>query len=123
GYVSHYPINVSQIKEAAKLINQSKRPVMYVGGGAIASGAHEEIKKLSEKTGAPVTCTLMGLGAFPSSHKNSLGMLGMHGTAWANHSMQNADLLIALGARFDDRVTGRLESFAKHAKIIHVDID
>ncbi len=112
----------NQIKKAVKLIAYSKRPIIYAGGGIITSGADRELKELAEKIKAPVTTTLMGLGGFPGTHELFLGMLGMHGTAYANHAIMNADLIIAIGARFDDRVTGRLETFAPHAKIIHIDI-
>ncbi len=112
-----------QIKKAAKLIAKAKKPVIYVGGGAITSGASLEIKELAEKISAPVTMTLMGLGAFPMTHELSLGMLGMHGTAYANHATMESDLILAIGARFDDRVTGRLDAFAPNAKVIHIDID
>ena len=112
-----------QIKRAAKLIMDSKRPVIYAGGGIITSGASLELLEFAEKVSCPVTWTLMGIGGFPCSHKQSLGMLGMHGTAYANHSIMEADLIIALGARFDDRVTGRLDLFAPGAKVVHVDID
>jgi acetolactate synthase-1/2/3 large subunit len=112
-----------QIKKAAKLITASKKPIIYAGGGVITSGAHNELRRLTEKIQAPVTTTLMGLGGFPGTHQLSLGMLGMHGTAYANHAMMEADLIIAVGARFDDRVTGRLDAFAPYAKIIHIDID
>ncbi|HAH19815.1 MAG: acetolactate synthase, large subunit, biosynthetic type [Omnitrophica WOR_2 bacterium GWF2_43_52] len=112
-----------QIKKAARLIAASKRPILYIGGGVIISGAHQEVKELAETILAPVTMTMMGLGAFPGTHELSLGMLGMHGTAYANHATMESDLIIAIGARFDDRVTGRVSSFAPHAKIIHIDID
>ncbi|MDP2941256.1 MAG: biosynthetic-type acetolactate synthase large subunit [Candidatus Omnitrophota bacterium] len=112
-----------QIKKAVKLIARAKRPVLYIGGGVVSSGAHVELKELAEKIQAPVTWTLMGIGAFPAANKLSLGMLGMHGTAYANHSIMDADLIIAAGARFDDRVTGRLDAFAPSAKVIHIDID
>ncbi|MBI3991258.1 MAG: biosynthetic-type acetolactate synthase large subunit [Candidatus Omnitrophica bacterium] len=112
-----------QIKKAAKFIAESKRPIIYAGGGIISSGAHLALRELAEKIQAPVTMTLMGLGGFPATHKLSLGMLGMHGTAYANHAIMESDLIIAIGARFDDRVTGRLDAFAPHAKIIHIDID
>lgn len=112
-----------QIKKAIKLIAQSKKPIIYAGGGIITSSAHYELKELAEKIQAPVTMTLMGLGGFPGTHELSLGMLGMHGTAYANHAIMEADLIIAIGARFDDRVTGRLDVFAPYAKIIHIDID
>lgn len=116
-------LDESKIEEAAKLINESERPVLYVGGGVIASGASEELVKLSEKTHILVTTTLMGKGAIPETHPHSLGMLGMHGTAYANHAVDKCDLLIAVGARFDDRVTGKLAVFAQGAKVIHIDID
>ena len=112
-----------QIKRAAKMIMDAKRPILYIGGGVISSGASLELLELAQRIGCPVTWTLMGIGGFPAKHKQSLGMLGMHGTAYANHSIMDSDLIIALGARFDDRVTGRLDTFAKGAKIIHVDID
>jgi acetolactate synthase-1/2/3 large subunit len=112
-----------QIKKAARLITESKRPILYIGGGVITSEAHQEVKELAETILAPVTMTMMGLGAFPGTHELSLGMLGMHGTAYANHAIMESDLIIAIGARFDDRVTGRVSSFAPHAKIIHIDID
>lgn len=112
-----------QIKKAAKLIAESKKPVVYSGGGVISSGAYLALRELVEKIQAPVTMTLMGLGSFPATHKLSLGMLGMHGTAYANHAIMESDLIIAVGARFDDRVTGRLDAFAPGAKIIHIDID
>jgi len=112
-----------QIKKAARLITQAKKPLIYAGGGIITSGAHQVLRKLAEKIQAPVTWTLMGIGGFPATHKLSLGMLGMHGTAYANHAIMDADVIIAVGARFDDRVTGRLDTFAPKAKIIHIDID
>jgi acetolactate synthase I/II/III large subunit len=112
-----------QIKKAAKLIAKAKRPIIYAGGGIISSGAHQELRELAEKLNAPVTWTLMGIGAFPALHPLSMGMLGMHGTAYANHAIMGSDLIIAVGARFDDRVTGRIDTFAKDAKIIHIDID
>jgi acetolactate synthase-1/2/3 large subunit len=122
-YNPRYAGHPGQIKKAAKLIMQAKRPILYIGGGIILSGAALELLELAQKLGCPVTWTLMGVGGFPSKHKQSLGMLGMHGTAYANHSIMEADLIVALGARFDDRVTGRLDMFAPHAKVIHVDID
>jgi acetolactate synthase I/II/III large subunit len=111
------------IRDAAALIAQSKAPVLYIGGGAIKAGAHKELLKLAELTGAPVVTTLMARGAFPDSHPQHLGMPGMHGTVAAVTALQKADLLITLGARFDDRVTGKLSTFAPGAKIIHADID
>ncbi len=112
-----------QIKKAAKAIQAASRPVLYVGGGVISSGAAAELLELAERTNIVVTTTLMGKGAIPETHPLSLGMLGMHGTAYANHAVANCDLLIAVGARFDDRVTGKLDVFAKHAQVIHIDID
>ncbi|GGN19646.1 acetolactate synthase [Lentzea pudingi] len=112
-----------QIRNAAQLIGSSKRPVFYVGGGVIRSGAAPELRKLAEKTGIPVVTTLMARGAFPDSHPLHLGMPGMHGTVPAVAALQRADLLIALGTRFDDRVTGLLPEFAPHAAVIHADID
>ena len=112
-----------QIQRATHLILKSKRPLLYVGGGIISSNASKELFHLSEKLGIPVTMTLMGLGGFPGNHPLSLGMLGMHGTYRANMAVMESDLLIAVGARFDDRVTGKLESFAPQAKVIHIDID
>jgi len=122
-YNPRYTGHPGQIKRAAKMIMESKKPILYVGGGVITSGASAELLALAQKIGAPVTWTLMGIGGFPSLHKQSLGMLGMHGTAYANHSIMDADLIIAVGARFDDRVTGRLDMFAPNAKVIHIDID
>ncbi len=112
-----------QIKKAAKLIAGSKKPIIYAGGGVITAGAHKELKMLAEKINAPLTWTLMGIGGFPATHELSLGMLGMHGTAYANHAIMESDLIIAIGARFDDRVTGRLDAFAPGAKVIHIDVD
>ncbi|WP_100446914.1 acetolactate synthase large subunit [Glycomyces xiaoerkulensis] len=112
-----------QIREAASLIADAKRPVLYVGGGVVKSGAHAELRRLAELTGAPVVTTLMARGAFPDTHDQHLGMPGMHGTVPAVHALQKSDLLVALGARFDDRVTGKLSTFAPGAKIVHVDID
>jgi acetolactate synthase-1/2/3 large subunit len=112
-----------QIQAAAALIKEAKRPVLYVGGGVIRAKASAELLKLADLIGAPVVTTLMGIGAFPDSHPQHLGMPGMHGTVPAVISLQKSDLLITLGARFDDRVTGDVKSFAKEAKVIHVDID
>jgi acetolactate synthase-1/2/3 large subunit len=123
GYNPTYFGHPGQIKKAARLITQSKKPLIYAGGGIITSGASKELKDLAEKIQAPVTMTLMGLGGFPGTHPLSLGMLGMHGTAYANHATMESDLIIACAARFDDRVTGRLDAFAPTAKIIHIDID
>jgi len=123
GYKPTCKGHIGQIKRARKLIAQSRRPVLYVGGGAIISGASAKLFEFVKKTEIPVTTTLLGLGAFPGRHKLCLGMLGMHGTAYANHAIQECDLIIAIGARFDDRVTGKIDEFAPHAKIIHIDID
>jgi acetolactate synthase-1/2/3 large subunit len=112
-----------QIREAAKLIAMARRPVLYVGGGVLKAGASAVLKKLAELTGAPVVTTLMARGAFPDSHQQHMGMPGMHGTVGAVYALQKADLLVALGARFDDRVTGKLDSFAPGAAIVHADID
>ncbi len=122
-YQPRYDGHPGMVKKAAKLIERSSRPLIYVGGGVISSGAAPELLAFAEKTGAPVTTTLMGLGAFPSMHRLALGMLGMHGTAYANHATMESDLILAIGARFDDRVTGRIDAFAPNAKIVHVDID
>ena len=115
--------NPRQINAAIDLICTSFRPLLYVGGGAIASGAHREIQELAELFNIPTTTTLMGIGAFDENHPLSVGMLGMHGTAYANFAVTDCDLLICLGARFDDRVTGKLDEFASRAKVIHIDID
>jgi acetolactate synthase-1/2/3 large subunit len=112
-----------QIREAARLIRESRRPVLYVGGGVIKSGAVAQLRELAELAELPVVTTLMARGAFPDSHPNHLGMPGMHGTVAAVTALQKADLLVALGTRFDDRVTGRLDSFAPQAHVIHADID
>ncbi|MEU6114785.1 acetolactate synthase large subunit [Streptomyces sp. NPDC047117] len=115
--------HAKQIREAARMITTAKRPVLYVGGGVMKAGATAELKVLAELTGAPVTTTLMALGSFPDTHPQHLGMPGMHGSVAAVTSLQKADLIVALGARFDDRVTGKLDSFAPYAKIVHADID
>ena len=112
-----------QIEKACKAILKAKKPVLYVGGGVILSNASKELTELAEKIQAPVTMTLMGLGGFPGTNPLSLGMLGMHGSYAANMAVAKSDLLIAVGSRFDDRVTGKLDAFAPHAKIIHIDID
>ena len=115
--------HTKQIREAARLITESRRPVLYIGGGVIKARATHDLLVLAELTGIPVVTTLMARGAFPDSHRQHLGMPGMHGTVAAVTALQKADLLITLGARFDDRVTGRLDSFAPNARIIHADID
>jgi acetolactate synthase I/II/III large subunit len=123
GYRPTVKGNIRQITNALKLIQLAKQPLLYVGGGAITADAHAELKALAEWFQIPVTTTLMGKGAFDERHPLGLGMLGMHGTAYANFSVTECDLLIAVGARFDDRVTGKLDEFASRAKVIHIDID
>jgi len=123
GYKPTYEGNIRQIKNAADVINSSRQTVVYTGGGIIASDSAQELLELAEKGNLPVTTTLMGLGGFPEDHKFSLGMLGMHGTAYANFAVTESDVLVAIGARFDDRITGKLDEFAPNAKIIHIDID
>jgi acetolactate synthase-1/2/3 large subunit len=115
--------SAKQVTEAAELINRAEKPLLYVGGGAIISNAWQVLRKLAEKGNIPCTTTLLGMGAFDEHSPLSLYMLGMHGSAFANYAVQECDVLIAVGARFDDRVTGNLASFAPHAKIIHIDID
>jgi len=124
GYAPTYMGHPGQIRRAAEALAHAKRPVLYVGGGAMSSNASPELRELAELIQAPVTTTLLGLGTFPETHQLSMGMLGMHGTYWANMAMCEADLIFAIGARFDDRVTGRLDAFAENAEaIIHIDID
>jgi acetolactate synthase-1/2/3 large subunit len=123
GYRLPAPAHPESILQALELIRQAHRPLLYVGGGAISSGAHGVIHQLAERFRLPVTTTLMGKGAFDETHPLAVGMLGMHGTAYANFAVTECDLLIAAGARFDDRVTGRLDSFAPRARVIHIDID
>ncbi len=122
-YRPTYEGNMNQIKKMAKAIKESKRPVAYVGGGAITSNASQELYTFIKKTGIPITTTLMAMGAYPETEPESLMMLGMHGTRYANYAVQECDLLLAIGARFDDRVTGKLDGFAPHATIVHIDID
>ena len=123
GYNPTIAGNKHQIKQAAEEIMRAKKPIIYVGGGALFSDASDEILELAEITQIPVTMTLMGLGSFPGTHPLSLGMLGMHGGYWTNMAMHHSDLLIAVGARFDDRVTGKLSEFCPEARVIHIDID
>ncbi len=123
GYNPTYHGNKYMINQAAQMIAHAKKPVIMAGGGVISSEASKELKELAELTKIPVTMTLMGLGGFPGTHKLSLGMLGMHGTYYANTAVQNSDLLIGIGVRFDDRVTGRTNAFATNAKILQIDID
>ncbi|MFA5103643.1 MAG: biosynthetic-type acetolactate synthase large subunit [Candidatus Margulisiibacteriota bacterium] len=122
-YKPTYHGHPKQIAAAVKLIDKAQKPVIYAGGGVILSDASKELLELATKISAPVTTTLLGKGAFPETHPLSLGMLGMHGTVYANYAITECDLLIAVGARFDDRVTGRIEHFAPKAKVIHIDID
>ncbi len=124
-YRPHPMLKVEQsgLEQAAELIRQSKRPVILAGHGVIESGAMEQVQALAERTQIPVALTLLGLGCFPASHPLNLGMMGMHGEAWVNHAIQEADLLIACGMRFDDRVTGKLSSYALKAKKIHIEVD
>jgi acetolactate synthase-1/2/3 large subunit len=122
-YNPTYEGNRWMINQAARMIADSKKAVIVAGGGVILSGGSKELRELAEYVNVPVTMTLMGLGGFPGTHKLSLGMPGMHGTYYANKSIQESDLLIAIGMRFDDRVTGKIDAFAPHAKIIHIDID
>jgi len=122
-YNPTYDGHPGQIKKAARSLVRAKRPVLYVGGGVISSNASPELYELAELTQVPVTQTLMGLGAFPMAHPLSLDMLGMHGTYYANMAVHDSDCLVAIGARFDDRVTGRVDAFAPNAEIIHIDID
>ncbi|MFN6353291.1 MAG: biosynthetic-type acetolactate synthase large subunit, partial [Cyanobacteriota bacterium] len=123
GYRPTVKGNPRQINAALQLLEQAHQPLLYVGGGAIAANAHAQIQELAERFELPVTTTLMGIGAFDENHPLSVGMLGMHGTAYANFAVSECDLLIAVGARFDDRVTGKLDEFASRAKVIHIDID
>ncbi len=123
GYKPTYAGNEQQVKKAASLILKSEKPIFYVGGGITASNASEELRALAESIMAPVTTTLMGMDAFPQAHPLAVGMLGMHGTRYANYAIQESNLIIAVGVRFDDRVTGKISSFAPNAKIIHIDID
>lgn len=123
GYKPTVKANKKQIKKAARIINESKRPIIYAGGGVISAESSKEMIELAELAHIPVTTTLLGIGAINSDHKLNLGMLGMHGSRYANYSITETDLVIALGVRFDDRVTGKLVEFAKGAKVIHADID
>lgn len=123
GYQPTYEGHVRQIDKAVDLIAEAERPLVYAGGGVILSGASAELREFIETAAIPVTTTLMGLGAIPGDHPLNLGMLGMHGTAAANFAVTECDLLVAIGVRFDDRVTGKIEAFAPNARIIHIDID
>jgi acetolactate synthase I/II/III large subunit len=123
GYQPTTDGNQKQIRLAAKALANSHRPVIYAGGGVVAANAAAELTELGTADKFPVTCTVMGLGGFPAPHEHWLGMLGMHGTRTANYAMDEADLIIAVGARFDDRITGKLSEFAPRAKFIHIDVD
>ena len=123
GYRLPGPPSAETIRRVVEAIKASRRPIIYCGGGTIASNAADELREFVKKTGIPVAMTLQGLGALPSDHYLALGMLGMHGTVYSNMAINEADLLLAFGVRFDDRVTGKLSEFAKHGKIVHVDID
>jgi acetolactate synthase-1/2/3 large subunit len=123
GYSPNYEANPRQIEQAARAIENARKPVIYCGGGIVAAEASEELRELADTCNIPVTTTVMGLGVYPETNDQSLKMLGMHGTEYANLAVSQCDLLIALGVRFDDRVTGDVDAFAKHADIIHVDID
>ena len=123
GYKPSFEGNIRQIKLAADAINRSKRPVIYAGGGVISSNSSEQLIELAEKANLPVNTTLLALGVFPEDNEKALGMLGMHGTVPANYAVHESDLLIAIGARFDDRITGKTDEFASQAQIIHIDID
>jgi acetolactate synthase-1/2/3 large subunit len=123
GYNPTIQGNMAQIRKAAALINGSRKPVIVAGQGVLISKAEKELLKLAEATGIPVVTTLLGIGGFPESHHLSFGLLGLHGMAYANYAVHECDLIIAMGMRFDDRVTGKIEEFAPNAKVIHIDID
>ncbi len=123
GHRPKLPIGQSELAKAADLIRQAKKPVIFAGQGILQSGAMKELRDFAERVNAPVAMTLLGLGGFPASHPLNIGMMGMHGESWVNHAIQEADLLMAFGMRFDDRVTGNLKTYAVNAKKIHVDID
>lgn len=124
GYFAEAPkVAPEKVRQIAAAIKMAKRPMIYAGGGVLAAGASPQLRQLVDKTGIPTTMTVMGLSALPNEHELSMDMLGMHGSAYANYAVRDCDLLIAIGVRFDDRVTGKLAEFAKHAKIIHIDID
>src|SRR6185295_17176613 len=123
GYKPPSAPNVKQVRIAAKAIANARKPILYTGGGVVNANASEELRELATADRFPITSTLMGLGAYPASGEQWLGMLGMHGTVTANWAMDNADLIVAIGARFDDRITGKLDEFAPNAKFIHIDID
>src|SRR5207248_4195841 len=123
GYRPYRYASADELRPVLEMIRASERPIIYAGGGVIHSEAAAELKTFAERTGIPVALTLHGLGGFPSDHFLCLQMLGMHGTVYANYAINDADLLLALGVRFDDRVTGKVSEFAKHGRIVHIDID
>ena len=123
GYQPFRRVAKDDLRRVLAMIRESRKPIIYAGGGIISSGGHAELKAFAERTGIPVALTLHGLGGFPSEHFLCLQMLGMHGTIYANYAINDADLLLAFGVRFDDRVTGKVSEFAKHGKIVHIDID
>jgi len=123
GYKPTYDGHTGQISKACKLIEASKKPIIYAGGGIVISNSSDELREFVKKTGIPVTTTLLGMGVYPETDNLSMNMLGMHGTYYANYAVHHSDLLIAIGARFDDRVTGKISDFIPHAKVIHIDID
>src|SRR5678816_1675283 len=123
GYQAHRIPAKSDMHTAIELIKAARKPLILAGQGVIQSNAMKELRAFAEMIDAPVALTLLGLGGFPASHPLNIGMMGMHGEAWVNHAIQEADLLLALGMRFDDRVTGNLKTYAPHAKKIHIDID
>lgn len=123
GYQPNRKIPREELEQVLELLRESSKPIIYAGGGIVSSGAHEQLKIFAERARIPVTTTLLGLGGFPSDHYLSLHMLGMHGSIYANYAINEADLLLCLGVRFDDRVTGKLSEFAKHGKIVHIDVD
>src|SRR5262249_49137511 len=123
GYRPDRRASRQELEAVVEQVRRSKKPIIYAGGGIIAAGAAPALKAFAEKTGIPVALTLHGLGGLPSDHFLCLQMLGMHGTVYANYAINDADLLLAFGVRFDDRVTGKLSEFAKHGRIVHIDID
>src|SRR5687767_15843119 len=123
GYRPNHPVTSAQLAKAADLIRSSKRPVILAGQGVIQSAGMKELIAFAERVNAPIAMTLLGIGGIPASHPLNLGMMGMHGEAWVNTAIQEADLLLAFGMRFDDRVTGNLKTYATKAKKVHIDID
>src|SRR5688572_23491915 len=123
GYRPEYQVARSEIEHAISMIAAAERPIVFCGHGVIWSGATKALLELVEKADIPVACTLLGLGGFPASHARALGMMGMHGEAWVNKAIQESDLVIAIGMRFDDRVTGNLKTYTPHAKKIHIELD